>query len=141
MTMSGANATEMEGTMSSTPQPINNGDDKDRSLGSRNGGAVVDSDSPATAVGSAGGSSVAGDPEAAKETGSSSGNDLPSIPADMMLPQLLLIPRPSTSPDDPLNWSWRKKHAVLLSLIPGCLLTDWTLTWGTTVFEMQAPEW
>jgi hypothetical protein len=54
---------------------------------------------------------------------------------------LLLVPRPSTSPDDPLNWSWMKKHAVLLALIPGCLLTDWTLTWGTTVFEMQAPEW
>jgi hypothetical protein len=53
----------------------------------------------------------------------------------------LLVPRPSTSPDDPLNWSWMKKHAVLLALIPGCLLTDWTLTWGTTVFEMQAPEW
>lgn len=53
----------------------------------------------------------------------------------------LLVPCPSTSPDDPLNWSWWKKHAVLLSLIPGCLLTDWTLTWGTTVFELQAPEW
>lgn len=52
-----------------------------------------------------------------------------------------LIPRPSTSPDDPLNWSWLKKHAVMLALIPGCLLTDWTLTWGTTVFELQAPEW
>ncbi|AEO63852.1 uncharacterized protein THITE_2036335, partial [Thermothielavioides terrestris NRRL 8126] len=52
-----------------------------------------------------------------------------------------LIPRPSASPDDPLNWSWMKKHAVLLALIPGCLLSDWTLTWGTTVFEMQAPEW
>jgi hypothetical protein len=52
-----------------------------------------------------------------------------------------LEPRASTSPDDPLNWSWKKKHAVLLALIPGCLLSDWTLTWGTTVFELQAPEW
>ncbi|KAK4245689.1 polyamine transporter 3 [Corynascus novoguineensis] len=52
-----------------------------------------------------------------------------------------LNPRPSTSPDDPLNWSWGKKHAVLTALIPGCLLSDWTLTWGTTVFHMQAPEW
>lgn len=52
-----------------------------------------------------------------------------------------LEPQPSTSPDDPLNWSWGKKHAVLLALIPGCLLSDWTLTWGTTVFELQAPEW
>jgi hypothetical protein len=53
----------------------------------------------------------------------------------------ILGPQPSVSPDDPLNWSWWKKHAVLLALIPGCLLTDWTLTWGTTVFQLQAPEW
>jgi len=52
-----------------------------------------------------------------------------------------LVPRPSTNPDDPLNWSWKKKHAVLISIIPGCLLSDWTLTWGTTVFQLQAPEW
>jgi hypothetical protein len=51
------------------------------------------------------------------------------------------VPQSSTSPDDPLNWSWRKKHTVLLALIPGCLLSDWTLTWGTTVFQLQAPEW
>ncbi|AEO55686.1 hypothetical protein MYCTH_2108297 [Thermothelomyces thermophilus ATCC 42464] len=54
---------------------------------------------------------------------------------------LLLDPRPSTSADDPLNWSWAKKHAVLAALIPGCLLSDWTLTWGTAVFPMQAAEW
>ncbi len=90
----------------------------------------------------------------------------------------VLSPQPSTSPDDPLNWSWAKKHAIMLALIPGCMLSDWwvpalstsrlhlasppraflrevgsnatatanivsnrTLTWGTTVFELQAPEW
>ena len=52
-----------------------------------------------------------------------------------------LDPQPTISPEDPLNWSWWKKHAVLAALIPGCLLSDWTLTWGTTVFELQAPEW
>ncbi len=52
-----------------------------------------------------------------------------------------LVPQPSASPDDPLNWTWLKKHTVMLALIPGCLLSDWTLTWGTTVFEQQAPEW
>lgn len=46
-----------------------------------------------------------------------------------------------SSPYDPVNWSCAKKHAVLLSLIPGSLLSDWTLTWGTTVFQLQAPEW
>lgn len=63
------------------------------------------------------------------------------VPKAVVLDDSGLVPRPSTSPDDPLNWSWLKKHAVLVSLIPGCLLTDWTLTWGTTVFELQAPEW
>lgn len=52
-----------------------------------------------------------------------------------------LIPQPSDDPQDPLNWSWTKKHAVFLAMIPGCLLTDWTLTWGSTVFQLQAPEW
>ncbi|KAK1750474.1 major facilitator superfamily [Echria macrotheca] len=53
----------------------------------------------------------------------------------------VLSPQPSTSPDDPLNWSWAKKHSVLLALIPGSMLSDWALTWGTVVFELQAPEW
>ncbi|KAK3313082.1 hypothetical protein B0H66DRAFT_632104 [Apodospora peruviana] len=30
-------------------------------------------------------------------------------------------------------------HGPVISL-PGCLLTDGTLTWGTTVFELQSPE-
>lgn len=37
----------------------------------------------------------------------------------------VLSPQPSTSPDDPLNWSWAKKHAVLVALLPGCMLSDW----------------
>jgi hypothetical protein len=53
----------------------------------------------------------------------------------------VLIPQPSDDPDDPLNWSSWKKNAVFLSLLPGCLLTDFVITWGTTMFELQAPEW
>lgn len=53
----------------------------------------------------------------------------------------VLIPQPSDSPDDPLNWSWTKKHAVFLALLPGCFLTDWQITWGTTLFEAQAMDW
>jgi hypothetical protein len=55
--------------------------------------------------------------------------------------QTVLIPQPSDDPDDPLNWSWGKKHAVFLSLLPGCLLTDFVITWGTTMFELQAMDW
>ncbi|KAK7516916.1 major facilitator superfamily domain-containing protein [Phyllosticta citriasiana] len=52
-----------------------------------------------------------------------------------------LVPQPSSSPDDPLNWTWRKKHLVFLALIPGCMLSDWALTWGSSVFELQAADW
>ncbi|KAK8154006.1 major facilitator superfamily domain-containing protein [Phyllosticta citrichinensis] len=53
----------------------------------------------------------------------------------------VLVPQPSSSPDDPLNWTWKKKHLVMLALIPGCMLSDWALTWGSTVFEKQAMDW
>lgn len=53
----------------------------------------------------------------------------------------VLIPQPTESPDDPLNWSWMKKHAVFLAILPGCFLTDWVITWGTTLFEAQAHDW
>ncbi|KAI9694490.1 MAG: hypothetical protein M1822_000106 [Bathelium mastoideum] len=52
-----------------------------------------------------------------------------------------LIPQPSEDPADPLNWSWGKKHSVLLALGAGCLLTDWGMTWGSTLFEAQAMDW
>ena len=53
----------------------------------------------------------------------------------------VLIPQPSDDPADPLNWSWAKKHGVLLALGAGCLLTDWGMTWGSTLFEAQAKDW
>lgn len=31
--------------------------------------------------------------------------------------QTVLIPQPSDDPDDPLNWSWAKKHMVLASMV------------------------
>lgn len=85
---------------------------------------------------------VEGKPE---ESGGSRDNSppLPIWETVEIIPSTIEIlgPQSSVSPDDPLNWPWWKKHAVLLALIPGCLLTDWTLTWGTTVFQLQAPEW
>jgi hypothetical protein len=55
--------------------------------------------------------------------------------------KIVLIPQPSSDPDDPLNWSWMKKHTVLLALLLPSLLTDWGMTWGTTLFELQAVTW
>jgi hypothetical protein len=53
----------------------------------------------------------------------------------------ILIPQPSEDPNDPLNWSWLRKHKVLLILLLPSLLTDWGMTWGTTLFEAQAKDW
>ncbi|KAF2093009.1 MFS general substrate transporter [Rhizodiscina lignyota] len=53
--------------------------------------------------------------------------------------KIVLIPQPSDDPNDPLNWSWLKKHLVFASLLPGCFLTDWVITWGTTLFVAQVP--
>lgn len=49
----------------------------------------------------------------------------------------LLIPQPSDDLNDPLNWSWLKKHAVLAALLPGCFLTDWVITYGTTMVKFS----
>lgn len=55
--------------------------------------------------------------------------------------KIILVPQPSSDPADPLNWSWWKKHSILFSILPGCLLTDGLLTWGSTMFVPQAMEW
>lgn len=44
----------------------------------------------------------------------------------------ILIPQPSDDPADPLNWSWGKKHLVLLTLFLPALFTDFGMTWGKT---------
>ena len=50
----------------------------------------------------------------------------------------VLIPQPSDSPNDPLNWSWSKKHSVLASFVFASLLTDFGITYGTVLFQAQA---
>ncbi|KAL9095797.1 MAG: hypothetical protein Q9165_001794 [Trypethelium subeluteriae] len=52
----------------------------------------------------------------------------------------ILIPQPSDDPADPLNWSWGKKHLVLFTLFLPALFTDFGMTWGTTLFQAQAPS-
>jgi hypothetical protein len=49
----------------------------------------------------------------------------------------VLIPQPSDNPNDPLNWTWWKKHTVFFALLPGCFLTDWVITYGTTMVSTQ----
>lgn len=35
----------------------------------------------------------------------------------------ILIPQPSDDPADPLNWTWKKKHLVLFSLVFASLVS------------------
>lgn len=53
--------------------------------------------------------------------------------------QTVLIPQPSDDPEDVLNWSTGKKYSVLLSLVFASLLTDFGMTYGTVLFQAQAP--
>lgn len=53
----------------------------------------------------------------------------------------VLVPQPSDDPSDPLNWSWWKKHAVFIALLPGCFLSDWLITQGVPLFVPQAEGW
>jgi hypothetical protein len=53
----------------------------------------------------------------------------------------VLIPQPSDDDEDPLNWSWLRKHKAFFALLLPSLLTDWGMTWGTTIFEAQSITW
>ncbi|OCL03956.1 MFS general substrate transporter [Glonium stellatum] len=63
--------------------------------------------------------------------------------------KVVLIPQPSAGltnpstddPDDPLNWTWAKKHFILASLIMPALLTDFGMAFGTVDFEQQSVTW
>jgi hypothetical protein len=55
--------------------------------------------------------------------------------------QTVLVPQPSEDPEDPLNWSWWKKHAVLLttSILAGN--GDFSLCIGFPAILPQAIHW
>lgn len=49
-----------------------------------------------------------------------------------------LIPQPSDDPNDPLNWSWRKKHIILLVVAAAAFLPDYGSATGAVTLEAQA---
>ncbi|KAI9810256.1 MAG: hypothetical protein M1827_006390 [Pycnora praestabilis] len=53
----------------------------------------------------------------------------------------VLIPQPSDSPLDPLNWSWQKKHLILLIISLTSLLPDYGSATGAVTLLPQAPYW
>ncbi|KXT08942.1 hypothetical protein AC579_9529 [Pseudocercospora musae] len=53
----------------------------------------------------------------------------------------VLIPQPSQDSDDPLNWSWSKKHIVLLVIAAASFLPDYGSATGAVTLIPQAKEW
>ncbi|KAJ5815642.1 hypothetical protein N7474_007419 [Penicillium riverlandense] len=55
--------------------------------------------------------------------------------------QTILIPQPSDSPYDPLNWSQYKKHLVLIVISCTAFLPDYGSATGAVTLDVQAAEW
>lgn len=53
----------------------------------------------------------------------------------------VLIPQPSEDPNDPLNWSWRKKHLMLLIISFSAFLGDYGSGAGIPLIVLQGQEW
>ncbi|KAJ6006996.1 major facilitator superfamily domain-containing protein [Penicillium canescens] len=53
----------------------------------------------------------------------------------------VLLPQPTDDPNDPLNWSWAKKHCILITIAWGALCADFTSAMGPSVIFPQAIEW
>lgn len=49
-----------------------------------------------------------------------------------------LIPQPSDDPDDPLNWTWRKKHIILFVIAVAAFLPDYGSATGAVTLQLQA---
>ncbi|KAK5789847.1 hypothetical protein VI817_008970 [Penicillium citrinum] len=49
-----------------------------------------------------------------------------------------LVPQPSDDPQDPLNWSYGKKHAVLAIVIACSFLPDYGSVTGAATLTLQA---
>ncbi|KAH0843811.1 MFS transporter [Fonsecaea pedrosoi] len=53
----------------------------------------------------------------------------------------VLIPQPSDDPNDPLNWSWFKKHAFLVAASICTFSSDFGITVGVPAVVRQAEYW
>ncbi len=50
----------------------------------------------------------------------------------------VLIPQPSSDPNDPLNWSWTKKHVVLIIISMTAFLPDYGSATGAVALIPQS---
>ncbi|KAM0257904.1 hypothetical protein ACHAPA_011505 [Fusarium lateritium] len=53
----------------------------------------------------------------------------------------VLLPQPTDDPNDPLNWSWQKKHLILLVVAWAAFTSDFTSAAGSAPVILQAAEW
>ncbi|KAK5164902.1 uncharacterized protein LTR77_009566 [Saxophila tyrrhenica] len=53
----------------------------------------------------------------------------------------VLIPQPSSDPNDVLNWSWSKKHTILFVIAATAFLPDYGSATGAVTLIPQSIEW
>jgi hypothetical protein len=53
----------------------------------------------------------------------------------------VLIPQPTSDPNDPLNWSWRRKHLMLAVVSTTAFLGDYGSGVGIPLIVLQGEEW
>ena len=53
----------------------------------------------------------------------------------------VLIPQPSADPNDPLNWSWTRKHLMLAVISLTAFLGDYGSGAGIPLIVLQGEEW
>jgi hypothetical protein len=53
--------------------------------------------------------------------------------------QTVLVPQPSNDPNDPLNWSWWKKHLILLTIGVSAFVADFQA--APPCILVQSVEW
>jgi hypothetical protein len=53
----------------------------------------------------------------------------------------VLLPQPTNDPNDPLNWSWAKKHLILFTVAWAALCADFTSASGAPTLFVQAEQW
>ena len=55
--------------------------------------------------------------------------------------QTILLPQPSDDPHDPLNWSWTRKHLILIIISMTAFLPDYGSATGAVTLLPQAEVW
>jgi hypothetical protein len=56
-------------------------------------------------------------------------------------PQTVLLPQPSGNPEDPLRWSYWKKHTILFTLAYGAFVADAVSGSCTSLIVAQGIDW